>query len=80
MTGTIKTVDQRGFGFILGDDGVRRFFHAKWLRAGFVFETLQQDQRVRFKPTAHPLRGPRAVDVRLDPPEATETTELKEAA
>lgn len=66
MTGTIQSLDTRGFGFINGDDGVRRFFPAKEVR-GIAFDKLTVGLRVSYKPVAHPFKGPRAFTVELLP-------------
>ncbi len=59
MTGRIKKVNQNGTGFIVGDDGVERFFMAQWL-AGVSFDAVQPGMSVRFKPVAAPSRMVRA--------------------
>jgi cold shock CspA family protein len=71
MSGTIQRLDPRGFGFIYGDDGIHYFFHMKeHLAAGVVFNELAGGMRVRFRPTQHAFRGPRAASVMLALPEA----------
>jgi cold shock CspA family protein len=51
MTGTIRSIKDKGFGFIRKDDWVRGendyFFHASDFKKG-VFETLREGQIVRF--------------------------------
>ena len=65
MTGAIRDLDPRGFGFITGDDGTPRFFAAQELR-GIAFERLTVGQRVAFKPAVNPRRGPKALNVYLE--------------
>jgi cold shock CspA family protein len=63
QTGTItNVVRDRGFGFIIDDNGLNRFFHLAELR-GWAFEDVQVGDKVIFMPEASP-RGPRAVAVR----------------
>ena len=61
--GTIKTLTQRGFGFI--DTGTDKdlFFHNSNLE-GVSFEELQQGQRVSFT-EGQGEKGPRAENVKL---------------
>ena len=61
--GTIKTLTQRGFGFI--DTGTDKdlFFHNSNLE-GVSFEELQQGQRVSFT-EGRGEKGPRAENVQL---------------
>ncbi len=55
--------EQKGFGFIIPDDGGADLFaHYSALRAG-GFASLKQDQRVEFEVRAG-TRGPRATDIR----------------
>ena len=64
MNGTIKRlVQDRGFGFITGENGQEHFFHRDQLAGGLTFETLSQGQRVSFDAQEGP-KGPRAVNVR----------------
>jgi CspA family cold shock protein len=61
-TGIIKrVVNDKGFGFIKGDDGREYFFHRSGTSA--MFESLREGQDVTFEeePSA---KGPRATDVR----------------
>ena len=62
MTGTIKTLTDRGFGFI-SREGVEKdlFFHSKDL-AGVLFEELKQGDTVTFNVVDGP-KGPGAVNV-----------------
>ena len=62
MTGAIKIINsERGFGFIVGDDGVDYFFHRGELQ-GLPLEALKVGFRVRFE-THMTKRGPRAAAV-----------------
>ena len=64
MTGTIRKLNDRGFGFINGDGRVSYFFHATGLGKGLTFEDLHEGDNVTFDvvPSA---KGLRAEDVRL---------------
>ncbi len=66
MRGTIKRViSQRGFGFILAEDGKEIFFHESGLVEP-IFRDLRGGEAVEFEVTQH-WRGPRATRVRLVP-------------
>ena len=66
-TGTVKKlVRERGFGFILGSDGVETFFHRSALQ-GEGFDTLAEGQAVEFD-VEKGDKGPRAANVRVSPP------------
>ena len=68
-TGTIKRlVRDRGFGFILGPDGVELFFHRSAL-AGEGFDALAEGQAVEFD-VERGGKGPRAANVRMRLPSA----------
>jgi CspA family cold shock protein len=55
--------DQKGFGFITGDDGMDVFVHyTEIVRDGF--QTLETGERVTYGVTDEEV-GPKAVDVRL---------------
>lgn len=55
--------EQKGFGFITGDDGVDVFVHyTEIIREGF--QTLEPGERVIYDVTDEDI-GPKAVDVRL---------------
>ena len=55
--------DQKGFGFITGDDGMDVFVHyTEVVRDGF--QTLEAGERVTYDVTDEDI-GPKAVDVRL---------------
>lgn len=63
MNGTIKRlVQDRGFGFISGENGSEYFFHRDQLRGGLDFDALTSGERVSFETQDGP-KGPRAVDV-----------------
>jgi CspA family cold shock protein len=68
-TGTIKRlVRDRGFGFILAQDGVELFFHRSALQ-GEGFDGLTEGQAVEFD-VEKGGKGPRAANVRLSAPSA----------
>ncbi len=68
-TGTIKRlVRERGFGFILGQDGVELFFHRSALD-GAGFDALAEGQAVEFEVERGP-KGPRAAHMKVAPPSA----------
>ena len=67
--GTVKRlVRERGFGFILGQDGVEIFFHRSALQ-GDAFDRLAEGQAVEFDIEQGP-KGPRAANMRVSPPSA----------
>ncbi len=62
-TGTIKkVVADRGFGFIVAEDGKEYFFHRGGLQASLDFDRLAGGERVSFEIESSP-KGPRAVQV-----------------
>jgi CspA family cold shock protein len=63
MNGTIKTLTDRGFGFIAASDGAEYFFHHSACQ-GMRFEELRQGQNVTFDLAQGP-KGPRAERVKL---------------
>ncbi len=68
-TGTIKRlVRERGFGFILGQDGTELFFHRSALE-GEGFDALTEGQAVEFEVERGP-KGPRAARMKVTPPSA----------
>lgn len=68
-TGTIKRlVRERGFGFILGQDGAELFFHRSALD-GEGFDALAEGQAVEFEVERGP-KGPRAAHMKVTPPSA----------
>jgi CspA family cold shock protein len=63
MNGTIKRlVQDRGFGFIVAENGAEYFFHREQLRGGLDFDTVSQGERVTFDTQEGP-KGPRAINV-----------------
>lgn len=63
-TGTIKRlVRDRGFGFILGQDGTELFFHRSALQAE-GFDALTEGQAVEFEVERGP-KGPRATNMKV---------------
>ena len=60
--GTIKTLTQKGFGFIDTGTGEDMFFHMSSLE-GVSYEQLYEGQRVEFTEGRGP-KGPRAENVR----------------
>jgi len=63
-TGTIKRlVRDRGFGFILSQDGTELFFHRSALQ-GQAFDTLAEGQAVEFE-VERGDKGPRAVNMKV---------------
>jgi CspA family cold shock protein len=68
-TGTIKRlVRERGFGFILGQDGTELFFHRSALQ-GEGFDTLTEGQAVEFE-VERGAKGPRAANRKVTSPSA----------
>ena len=68
-TGTVKKlVRERGFGFILGSDGVETFFHRSAL-SGEGFDTLAEGQAVEFDVESG-VKGPRAANMKASLPSA----------
>ncbi|MFA5000688.1 MAG: cold shock domain-containing protein [Candidatus Paceibacterota bacterium] len=64
MTGTIKTLNPRGFGFITREGETKDlFFHSKEL-VGVTFEELKEGQTVSFE-VIETDKGPAAVKVAL---------------
>ena len=62
MTGTIKTLTDRGFGFIAREGETKDlFFHSKDLN-GVTFDELKQGDTVSFE-VAQGDKGPSAVNV-----------------
>jgi CspA family cold shock protein len=63
-TGTIKKlVRERGFGFILGQDGAELFFHRSALQ-GLGFDALAEGQAVEFE-VERGDKGPRAANMKV---------------
>jgi CspA family cold shock protein len=64
MNGTIKRlVSDKGFGFILAEDGAEYFFHQSAC-ANTRFDDLREGQTVTFSKGQGP-KGPRAEDVKV---------------
>lgn len=64
MNGSIRRlVRERGFGFIVDEDGKEYFFHSSALISA-RYDDLQEGQRVTFN-DAQTNKGPRAENVRL---------------
>ena len=63
MTGTIKTLTEKGFGFI-AREGVEKdlFFHANDLKGGITFNDLKVGDAVTFDVEEGP-KGPNAKNV-----------------
>jgi len=62
-TGTIKTITNKGFGFIEAGDGKEYFFHQSAC-VGVSFDSLHEGQSVTFDVGQGP-KGPRAENVKL---------------
>jgi len=64
--GTIKTITDRGFGFIRPDDGQEDIFFHRSALVGATFEQLRQGDRVSFNAEDDPRgKGMRASDVQV---------------
>jgi CspA family cold shock protein len=64
MNGKVKRlVSDKGFGFILAEDGNEYFFHQSAC-TGMRFDDLREGQAVTFNKGQGP-KGPRAEDVKL---------------
>ena len=62
MTGSVKTLNEKGFGFITPDDGGKDlFFHQTGL-VGVNFDELKPGDKVSFD-TEESEKGPRATNV-----------------
>jgi CspA family cold shock protein len=63
MKGTVKNVnDEKGFGFIVGEDGNEYFFHKSAVSRSFSFDRIVKKMAVEFEPEEG-ARGLRAEDV-----------------
>jgi CspA family cold shock protein len=62
MNGTIKRLNDRGFGFIAAADGSEYFFHQSACN-GIRFDELREGLPVTFEPGQGP-KGPRAENIR----------------
>ena len=64
--GTINTITERGFGFILPENGHEDVFFHRSALVDVSFDQLRQGDRVTFTAENDPRgKGPRAADVRL---------------
>jgi CspA family cold shock protein len=63
LNGTIKRLNQKGFGFIAAADGNEYFFHSSAC-SETPFEELREGQAVTFEREQGP-KGPRGGNVRL---------------
>lgn len=64
--GTIKTITDRGFGFITPDDAREDVFFHQSAVVGTTFDRLRQGDRVTYTVGQDPRgKGPRAEDVQL---------------
>jgi CspA family cold shock protein len=62
-SGTVKRViSERGFGFIVGEDGKEYFFHRDGLSSSVDFDRLVGGEKVSFETESGP-KGERAVRV-----------------
>lgn len=66
MEGTVKSVRDRGKGFIFvcDEDGIDYFCHKSAVGRGVNFQALREGDKVRFEP-AEGSKGPRATDLEL---------------
>ncbi len=63
MRGTVKLwKDEKGFGFIVGEDGIDYFVHVTQLPTGTI--SLMPRQRVSFEVSDTP-KGPQATEIQL---------------
>ena len=66
IRGVVKEYDRiKGFGFIVGDDGVDYFVHVSGLREYLKGKGLRGGQKVSFD-IDRDIKGDRAVNVRVD--------------
>jgi len=67
--GSIKTITERGFGFIQPENGHEDVFFHRSALVGVSFDQLRQGDHVMFTAENDPRgKGPRAADVRLVTP------------
>lgn len=57
----VRTIAEKGFGFILGEDNQEYFFHRSALK-NERFEAVQDKAKVDFEPSKGP-KGPRAENI-----------------
>ena len=60
----VKVIENKGFGFIQGDDGNEYFFHSSALVTA-TFSHLRVNDKVTFRVAKSP-KGPRAEEVEID--------------
>lgn len=68
MKGVIlRILPNRGYGFIRGEDGPSRFFHATTVEPIEMFDFMHEGQQVEFEPTegGHGGNKKRATHVRV---------------
>ena len=66
IRGVVKEYDRiKGFGFIVGDDGVDYFVHVSGLREYLKGKGLRGGQKVSFD-IDRDIKGDKAVNVRVD--------------
>jgi CspA family cold shock protein len=63
MKGTIKTLTEKGFGFITPEDGSKDLFFHQSALVGVTFPELNSGDAVEFE-TEMSEKGPRAKDVK----------------
>jgi cold shock CspA family protein len=65
MTGTvIRVIREKGFGFILDEEGTSRFFGVPTMACAQEFDEVREGTPVTFTPAEGP-KGLRAVDVKV---------------
>lgn len=65
MKGKVKAIKRdKGFGFVTGEDGIDRFFHANHLE-DVTLDVLQEGNLVEFEPYTEEKKGERARRVRV---------------
>jgi cold shock CspA family protein len=63
LKGAIKCLNKPSYGWIIGDDGIERFFHKSML-VNCRYDELQEHDRVSFEHT-DAIKGPRAGDIEV---------------
>jgi CspA family cold shock protein len=65
MRGKVKAIKRdKGYGFVTGEDGLDRFFHANHLE-DVDFAELQEGNAVEFEPYTEEKKGERARRVKV---------------